>query len=55
MRLPGRLGVITRPGGFRQVTVGGYPVYLYAGDKAPGQAGGNGIEGAWHVIKIKAS
>jgi len=55
VRLPGRLGVITRPGGFRQVTVGGYPVYLYAGDKAPGQAGGNGIEGAWHVIKIKAS
>ena len=26
--------------------------YRYAGDKAPGQAAGNGIEGAWHVIKV---
>ena len=50
--LPGKLGVITRPGGVRQVTINGYPIYLYAGDKAPGQATGNGIEGAWHVIKI---
>ena len=52
VRLPGPLGVITRPGGLRQVTVNGYPVYTYAGDKAPGQTTGNGIEGAWHVIKI---
>ena len=52
VRLPGPLGVITRPGGLRQVTINGYPIYLYAGDKAPGQAAGNGIEGAWHVIKI---
>ena len=50
--LPGPLGVITRPGGVRQVTINGYPVYRYAGDKAPGQDAGNGIEGAWHVIKI---
>jgi predicted lipoprotein with Yx(FWY)xxD motif len=27
---------------------------LYIGDKAPGQVKGNGIGGAWHVIKIKA-
>jgi predicted lipoprotein with Yx(FWY)xxD motif len=52
VRLPGPLGVITRPGGIRQVTVNGYPIYTYAGDKAPGQVAGNGIEGAWHVIKI---
>jgi len=52
VRLPGPLGMITRPGGVRQVTLNGYPVYLYAGDKAPGQAAGNGIEGAWHVVKI---
>jgi predicted lipoprotein with Yx(FWY)xxD motif len=55
VRLPGPLGMITRPGGVRQVTLNGYPLYTYAGDKAPGQATGNGIEGAWHVIKIKAS
>jgi len=54
VRLPGKLGIITRPGGVRQVTLNGYPLYLYAGDKAPGQSAGNGIEGHWHVIKIKA-
>jgi predicted lipoprotein with Yx(FWY)xxD motif len=53
VRLPGPLGMITRPGGVRQLTINGYPVYTYAGDKAPGQAKGNGIEGAWHVIKIR--
>lgn len=52
VRLPGRLGVITRPGGVRQVTINGYPIYTYVGDKARGQATGNGIEGVWHVIKI---
>jgi predicted lipoprotein with Yx(FWY)xxD motif len=55
VHLPGPLGMITRPGGVRQVTLNGYPLYTYGGDKAPGQATGNGIEGAWHVIKIKAS
>jgi predicted lipoprotein with Yx(FWY)xxD motif len=55
VRLPGKLGVITRPNGVKQVTLNGYPLYFYAGDKAPGQAKGNGIEGSWHVIKIKAS
>ena len=54
-RLPGRLGVITRPNGVRQVTLNGYPLYFYTGDKAAGQAKGNGIGGSWHVIKIKAS
>jgi len=54
VHLPGPLGMITRPGGAKQVTVNGFPVYLYAGDKSPGQAAGNGIEGSWHVIKIKA-
>lgn len=55
VHLPGKLGMITRAGGTRQVTLNGYPLYHYAGDKAPGQAAGNGIEGAWHVIKVKAS
>ena len=54
-RLPGRLGVITRPNGVKQVTLNGYPLYFYIGDKAPGQAKGDGISGSWHVIKIKAS
>ncbi len=52
VRLPGPLGLITRPGGVRQVTINGFPVYTYAGDRAPGQATGNGMEGAWHVVKL---
>ena len=52
--LPGRLGVITRPDGVKQVTLNGYPLYRYAGDKSSGQATGNGIGGSWHVIKVKA-
>lgn len=54
VHLPGKLGVITRPNGVKQVTFNGYPLYLFTGDKTPGQATGNGIEGAWHVIKIMA-
>ena len=54
VHLPGKLGVITRPGGIKQVTLNGYPLYLYVGDKTPGQIAGNNIGGAWHVIKIKA-
>ena len=54
VHLPGKLGVITRPNGLKQVTLNGYPLYLYVGDKSPGQATGNGIGGSWHVIKIKS-
>src|SRR5256885_391097 len=53
--LPGPLGIIPRPGGLRQVTINGLPIYLYAGDKAPGQETGNGMSGSWHVIKIHAT
>jgi predicted lipoprotein with Yx(FWY)xxD motif len=53
--LPGPLGEITRPGGAKQVTINGYPIYLFAGDHAPGQVTGNGADGEWHVIKLAAS
>jgi predicted lipoprotein with Yx(FWY)xxD motif len=53
VRMPGPMGMITRPGGTRQVTINGYPVYYYAADKAPGQIAGNGADGTWHIIKIK--
>ena len=55
VHLPGPLGMIHRPGGGAQVTVNGYPIYLYIGDKAPGQAAGNGVGGVWHVIKIRST
>ena len=55
MTLPGPLGSIPLPDGKRQVTINGYPIYKYAGDKAPGQTSGNGIGGEWHVIKLTGS
>ena len=53
--LPGAIGSITRQGGVHQVTINGYPVYTYVGDKTAGQVMGNGMAGEWHVIKLTAS
>lgn len=41
------VSTIVRADGARQITVGGWPVYRFAGDIAPGQAGGQGADGAW--------
>ena len=43
------VGVLDRPDGSRQVTVGGWPVYRFAEDTAPGQAKGQGVGGTWFV------
>lgn len=53
IKLNGFIGTITRPGGVIQATYNGYPLYTYAGDKAPGQTSGNGEAGVWHVITGK--
>lgn len=55
IKLPGPIGSITRSGGVHQVTVNGYPLYTYAGDKAPGQVTGNGEAGEWHVIVLSSA
>jgi predicted lipoprotein with Yx(FWY)xxD motif len=39
----GKLGVITRPGGAKQVTANGRPLYTFVED-SPGKATGNGFE-----------
>src|SRR5918997_1313963 len=33
-----------------QVTVDGRPVYLYAGDSAPGDVAGQGVDGEWWAV-----
>lgn len=50
VRLAGTLGTITKAGGGVQATYNGYPLYTYAEDMSPGEATGNGADGAWHVI-----
>jgi predicted lipoprotein with Yx(FWY)xxD motif len=49
----GRLGTIERSDGSIQATYDGHPLYTYAGDSAPGQANGNGLNlngGLWHEV-----
>jgi hypothetical protein len=53
----GKLGVWRRDG-LLQVTLGGHPLYTFAGDSQRDAATGNGIHsfgGTWHVIKTTAT
>jgi predicted lipoprotein with Yx(FWY)xxD motif len=48
-----KLGTITRSGGKRQVTYNGHPLYLYVGDKKPGDVTGQGVTAfgaAWFAL-----
>jgi predicted lipoprotein with Yx(FWY)xxD motif len=58
---PGRLGVVKRPDGMRQVTADGRPLYTFAQDSA-GKVTGNGASDnfggmgfTWHVITSKGA
>ena len=47
------LGTVKRPGGTRQVTYAGHPLYFFAGDAKAGQMKGEGIVhfgGKWFVL-----
>lgn len=44
------VGSVTRPDGGVQITIGGWPVYRYAAETAPGETGGHGAEGRWFAI-----
>jgi predicted lipoprotein with Yx(FWY)xxD motif len=49
-----RLGTINLPDGSHQVTYSGHPLYGFSGDKAPGEANGNGSSafgGTWSALK----
>ncbi len=48
-----QLGAIKRADGKLQVDYAGSPLYTYSGDKAPGDALGNGVSsfgGTWHAL-----
>jgi len=49
-----RLGTVERPDGTTQVTYAGQPLYSFGGDKAPGEANGDGesaFGGTWTALK----
>ena len=43
-------GVISRADGKKQSTFRGWPLYYWAGDKAPGQTNGQGFNSVWFYV-----
>lgn len=46
----GDVGTIERDDGTVQVTLGGRPLYTYAGDADAGDVTGQGVQGVWWVV-----
>ncbi|MFG2886319.1 hypothetical protein ACGFYV_29130 [Streptomyces sp. NPDC048297] len=44
------IGVVRRNDGGLQVTIGGWPVYRFSKDTAPGQTNGEGVGGTWFAV-----
>ena len=54
----GKLATIKRADGSAQATYNGHPLYTYAGDNAPGQATGDGLNvngGVWHEVTVSVA
>jgi len=45
-----KVGTLTRGDGAVQVTLNGWPLYLFAQDKVPGDIKGEGVNGKWSVV-----
>ncbi len=48
--IPGRLGVVVREDGSRQVAYNGWPLYYWEQDMAAGDATGQGVGDVWYVV-----
>ena len=46
----GRVGTIVRSDGERQLTMDGRPLYLFSGDRGPGDIRGNGVGNLWWAM-----
>ncbi|MDB5396603.1 MAG: Secreted repeat-containing protein [Rhodospirillales bacterium] len=46
--------VVTRDDASKQWALKGKPLYTYSKDKTPGDGGGNGLDGVWHIALFKA-
>jgi predicted lipoprotein with Yx(FWY)xxD motif len=49
------VGTLTQPKGLTQVSYGGYPLYMFAGDTKAGDVKGEGIGGTWFVVNVKGA
>ncbi|WP_422739165.1 hypothetical protein ACN263_07980 [Micromonospora sp. WMMD729] len=47
---PQLVGYVERADGTCQVTIGGWPVYLFAKDTTPGEIRGQGVGGTWFAV-----
>jgi len=47
---PQQVGFIERADGSCQITVGGWPVYMFSKDKNPGDLLGQGVGGTWFAV-----
>jgi predicted lipoprotein with Yx(FWY)xxD motif len=45
------VGTVTRPDGTKQLTIKGWPIYNYIGDKKAGTWKGQNVNGKWFVIR----
>lgn len=59
LALPGDLGlapflIITRDDGRRQIAYWGMPLYRNALDREPGQTNGEGVDGEWSLVPMRA-
>ncbi len=52
---PALVGTVDRPDGGKQLKIGKWPLYVYAGDGAPGETNGQGVGGVWFVVKADGS
>lgn len=46
----GEVGTMTRDDGTEQITLGGRPLYLFAGDAEAGDVTGQRVGGVWWVV-----
>jgi predicted lipoprotein with Yx(FWY)xxD motif len=47
----GKVATIDRPDGGRQVTIGGWPLYRFVGDKGPARWKGQAVNNSWWVVQ----
>lgn len=47
----GDFSLVTRKDGSQQWAFKGMPLYLWQGDKKPGDVSGDGVGGVWHLAK----